>query len=198
MHTHQGMPRTPLPSGAVLRNYRLRVVNEEFIQGLVHQTKRPTTEVLHGELIFARHWGLPSHFSRRLDVEASSRGITAREVVKAAVWTAASKLPRASRVDPDGPSAWGKRSSVYITGANDAFIMHMAMQQDGADYADALNGIVDFNRRFDLPADLLAGLTQHAQSRGATLRDIVIEILIFEAIRLPEAPAPAKHRIRKT
>lgn len=184
------MPRTPLPSGAVLRNYRLRLVNEEFVQAFVDETKRPTTEVLHGEIVFARVWGLPTHFARRLDVEAAARGITTREVVKGAIWAAASKLPRASKIAPEPPSEWGKRSSLYITGPNDAFILYLAKLQNGADYGDALNGIIEFNRRFDLPADLLAGLTEHAQSKGATLRDIVVETLFFEAMRLPEAPLP--------
>lgn len=183
------MPRTPLPTGSIHRTYYVRKVNDDFVRETIKQTHRSFTEVINGEIAFERTWGLPAHFARRLAAEAQRRGVEPRDLVQVYVHGEVAKWPAAPAAPSTG-GAFAPRSTVTISGPNDAFLMRMCALMN-IEQTEALDLVLDFNRRFDLGPVLLGAALKKASGLGATVRDLAVEILITEVQKLPDPPITA-------
>lgn len=182
-----------MPEDSIHRNYYVKQVNDEHLRHMVSLTRRTFTEALNNEIYFSRTWGLPTHYKHRLDAEAERRGVLPKDLVAVYIHGEVSKWPQAKTPKSDPARVMAKRSTLTLTGPNDAHILRLC-EQLGLEHSAVMDGILDFNRRFDLPPQLLGALHERAEALGVMERDLAIEILFFEVAKLPDAPVVAKKK----
>jgi hypothetical protein len=88
------------------------------------------------------------------------------------------------------------RTTLNVTGPNDAFILHTSGLEK-TEYNATVNRLLDFCRTYGLTPNLHAALTAQAAAREAALRDLVLTLISDTAARLPDV-VPAPPQTRKT
>lgn len=177
------MPRTPLPPDSVRRNYFVRRANDEYLRSLSALSRRTFTEVFNNELRFARTWDLPAHFVKGLNAEADRREVLPKDLVAAFLHGEVSKWPPARYPIQEPPRVFAKRSTLSLTGPNDEYIRQIG-ERLGIEHTEAVDLVLDFNRRFDLPPQLLGALHERAAALGVSPRAIAVEVLFHEVMNL--------------
>ena len=190
------MARTSRPADTVLHTASLSAEAVAHIAAVVDAGLFSPSEAVNAELDFLRTWGLPEHFTRRVEAEAKRRGITTLELVNDILWDAAEALPRASVPKPPrSPPARPPRKQLVlaITGPNEAWLLRHSDVWKVDSYEALLERALEFARGYGLPPEAQAALQQHAKGQGDSVRELVRELLMEAADHLPEAPAEAPH-----
>lgn len=190
------MARTPKPTDSEPRGLHIRPENDAFLKERSAELRRNFTETFNSEMEFLRMWGLSKLSVPRLYAAAAAVHATPMQYVQNLVTAAALQAPVVPLPKVVPAKGDTNRTTLNVTGPNDAFILHTSGLEK-TEYNATVNRLLDFCRTYGLTPNLHAALTAQATARDASLRDLVLTLISDTAARLPDV-VPAPPVARKT
>lgn len=193
------MSRTPSP----IEFHTFQTVFEPelraHIEGIRLDSGRSVTDVIFRELEFIRTWGLTATRFPLFRAKVKSANSTEVEFVKRMVADYVATLP-AAKPPPSSKLPPPVRLGFNLSGPAHALVMRYALDND-LEMTPAIRALLEFARTYGLPDVGFSALNAEAKRRGATPRDLVLDLIAdsihAEALAAPTPPRSSSRRPRK-